>query len=125
MKHGATKWSLLAMALACAGHAHAATDDLYGTTEPFASEAIYFVLTDRFVNGDPSNDHLITVQWRDQPLNRPEHKLLGVMFETVPVDGDLVITNILFQMNVVERHFPEIKEMPGLFPFFMAENSSP
>jgi cyclomaltodextrin glucanotransferase len=29
----------------------------YGTTEPFASEAIYFVVTDRFVNGDPGNDH--------------------------------------------------------------------
>jgi len=30
--------------------------DYYGTTEPFASEAVYFVLTDRFVNGDPAND---------------------------------------------------------------------
>ena len=29
----------------------------FGTTEPFASEAIYFVVTDRFVNGDPGNDH--------------------------------------------------------------------
>ena len=29
---------------------------VYGTTEPFASEAIYFVVTDRFVNGDPGND---------------------------------------------------------------------
>lgn len=29
----------------------------YGTLEPFASEAIYFVMTDRFVNGDPSNDY--------------------------------------------------------------------
>ena len=28
-----------------------------GTTEPFAAHAVYFVLTDRFVNGDPSNDH--------------------------------------------------------------------
>ena len=28
----------------------------YGTTEAFASEAIYFVMTDRFVNGDPGND---------------------------------------------------------------------
>ena len=28
-----------------------------GTTEPFASDAVYFVVTDRFVNGDPSNDH--------------------------------------------------------------------
>jgi len=31
--------------------------DYYGTLEPFASEAVYFVLTDRFVNGDRSNDY--------------------------------------------------------------------
>src|SRR6266404_7929875 len=35
----------------------ASSDVFYGTTEPFASEAIYFVVTDRFVNGDPGNDH--------------------------------------------------------------------
>ena len=37
----------------------AATDaaDYYGTLEPFASDAVYFVLTDRFVDGDPANDH--------------------------------------------------------------------
>ncbi len=29
----------------------------YGTLEPFASEAIYFLLLDRFVDGDPSNNH--------------------------------------------------------------------
>ena len=28
-----------------------------GTTEPFAEHAVYFVLTDRFANGDPGNDH--------------------------------------------------------------------
>ena len=27
-----------------------------GTDEPFAANAVYFVVTDRFVNGDPSND---------------------------------------------------------------------
>ncbi len=37
--------------------ADAAADRFIGTTEPFASEAVYFVVTDRFVNGDPSNDH--------------------------------------------------------------------
>ncbi len=31
--------------------------EIYGTSEPFASESIYFVVTDRFVNGDTSNDH--------------------------------------------------------------------
>ncbi|GGW88174.1 alpha-amylase family glycosyl hydrolase [Alteromonas halophila] len=29
----------------------------FGTREPFASEAVYFVMTDRFVDGDPSNNH--------------------------------------------------------------------
>jgi cyclomaltodextrin glucanotransferase len=33
-----------------------AATSYYGTLEPFASEAIYFVVTDRFVNGDPGND---------------------------------------------------------------------
>ncbi len=31
--------------------------DFYGTLEPFASEAVYFLLTDRFVDGDPGNNH--------------------------------------------------------------------
>ncbi len=31
--------------------------DLYGTLEPFASEAVYFIVTDRFVDGDPSNNY--------------------------------------------------------------------
>ncbi|MEZ0469658.1 alpha-amylase family glycosyl hydrolase [Luteimonas salinilitoris] len=37
----------------------------YGTTEPFAENAVYFVVTDRFVNGDPSNDQ------RDQGRPHP------------------------------------------------------
>ncbi len=37
-------------------HAQTTAEEYYGTTEPFASEAVYFVLTDRFVNGDPDND---------------------------------------------------------------------
>ena len=52
--------TLLASALlgACANTTRPQTADaFYGTLEPFASEAIYFVMTDRFVNGDPSNDH--------------------------------------------------------------------
>jgi cyclomaltodextrin glucanotransferase len=31
-------------------------NEFYGTTEPFAEEAIYFVLTDRFVDGDGGNN---------------------------------------------------------------------
>lgn len=31
--------------------------DYYGTLEPFASEAVYFLLTDRFVDGDPANNY--------------------------------------------------------------------
>lgn len=30
----------------------------YGTLEPFAAEAVYFVVTDRFVDGDVANNHV-------------------------------------------------------------------
>lgn len=33
-----------------------AQNEYYGTLEPFASRAVYFLMTDRFVNGDKSND---------------------------------------------------------------------
>jgi glycosidase len=48
---------LIAMMLSC-GLAQAAITkaEFVGTDAPFASNAIYFVMTDRFVNGDPSND---------------------------------------------------------------------
>ena len=33
------------------------TTNIYGTTNDYAKEAIYFLMTDRFVDGDPSNNH--------------------------------------------------------------------
>ena len=35
----------------------ASTEDYYGTLEPFASEAVYFIVTDRFVDGDSGNNY--------------------------------------------------------------------
>lgn len=43
-----------------------AAGDYIGTREPFAAHAVYFVLIDRFVNGDPDND------FRDQAAG-PNH----------------------------------------------------
>ena len=56
-----------------ASGAFSQSKDYYGTTEPFASEAVYQVLTDRFVDGDPNNNH------KDQGGTRPtwEGKLIG------------------------------------------------
>ncbi len=47
-----------ALLAGCAAPAtkEAARPDYFGTLEPFASEAVYFLLTDRFVDGDPSNN---------------------------------------------------------------------
>jgi cyclomaltodextrin glucanotransferase len=57
------RWLSTALCVALAGCASpqlrqppVASVDYYGTLEPFASDAVYFVMTDRFVNGDPSND---------------------------------------------------------------------
>ncbi|HEY8586338.1 MAG TPA: alpha-amylase family glycosyl hydrolase [Rhodanobacter sp.] len=48
--------ALLACAVAQATTPPPATTEFVGTDAPFAADAIYFVMTDRFVNGDPSND---------------------------------------------------------------------
>ncbi|WP_246189369.1 alpha-amylase family glycosyl hydrolase [Pseudoxanthomonas kalamensis] len=47
------------------------TEDIYGTTEPFAAKAIYFVVTDRFVNGDPSNDQRDQAKGAWHTFDRP------------------------------------------------------
>jgi glycosidase len=56
-----SRYSSLSLALSFALSATPALaverPDYVGTREPFASQAVYFVVTDRFVNGDPSNDH--------------------------------------------------------------------
>lgn len=52
--------SLITVALflaACSTESQHGNHHLIGTEEPFASEAIYFVLTDRFVDGDPTNNY--------------------------------------------------------------------
>lgn len=55
----------LAMMLADGLAQATTTPEFVSTDAPFASNAIYFVMTDRFVNGDPSNDQ------RDQGCARP------------------------------------------------------
>jgi cyclomaltodextrin glucanotransferase len=54
---GARAGWLAAALVGAQGAAAAPPDGYYGTAAPFASEAVYFVLTDRFVNGDSGNDH--------------------------------------------------------------------
>jgi N,N-dimethylformamidase beta subunit-like, C-terminal/PKD domain/HYDIN/CFA65/VesB-like, Ig-like domain/Cep192 domain 4 len=43
--------------------------------------------------GDSASCDLVTVQWRQAPVNLPENAFLGVMYVNDPVDGDIVITN--------------------------------
>ncbi|MBW4510554.1 MAG: hypothetical protein KME64_29165 [Scytonematopsis contorta HA4267-MV1] len=42
---------------------------------------------------NPDNDYLVTTQWRRKPVNLPEDALLGVMYETFDVMGDIVVEN--------------------------------
>jgi len=67
--------------------AQAETRSFYGTREPFVSNAVYFVVTDRFVNGDPANDH------RDQggeqiTFDRPLPECDGVQANVGYLGGD-------------------------------------
>jgi len=62
--------------------------EFYGTSHPFAQEALYFIMTDRFVDGDPTNNQL--QQGGDWPTF--DLPLLGENGETANVGylgGDL------------------------------------
>ncbi|MFK8014735.1 MAG: alpha-amylase family glycosyl hydrolase [Gammaproteobacteria bacterium] len=55
MKHVATVLGSILLG-ACVGHPEATT--YRGTAVPAASDAVYFVVTDRFVDGDPTNNQV-------------------------------------------------------------------
>ncbi|MEL6215379.1 MAG: alpha-amylase family glycosyl hydrolase [Pseudomonadota bacterium] len=57
--------------VACAAEQTLAPESFYGTLEPFASEAVYFVVTDRFVDGDESNNQLSQGEGKTTTFNRP------------------------------------------------------
>jgi hypothetical protein len=49
-------------------------------------------------DGDETNDSLLTVRWRSAPVNKPEARLIGIMFDNnfvfaPPSNRDIVITN--------------------------------
>jgi hypothetical protein len=49
------------------------------TLDPYATDS------------DPTNDYLITRLWRQNSLELPEDALIGVMYRTDPINGNLVI----------------------------------
>jgi hypothetical protein len=42
---------------------------------------------------DPRNDRQVTGRFRDRPTSRPEDRLVGVMYISDPVDGDMIVDN--------------------------------
>ena len=58
---------------ACAAPVRDVAESFHGTLEPFASEAVYFVVTDRFVDGDPANNHVDQGEGDTATFDRPIH----------------------------------------------------
>ena len=59
----------------------AGDQQFYGTDEPFAAEAVYFLLTDRFVDGDPANNHTDQggeLHSFDRPLHGPDGRQANI-----------------------------------------------
>jgi hypothetical protein len=44
-----------------------------------------------YLSGDPTLMQYTTVQWRQPPVNLPEDAVIGVMYYTNPVHGDIVV----------------------------------
>ncbi|HZQ32515.1 MAG TPA: N,N-dimethylformamidase beta subunit family domain-containing protein [Mycobacterium sp.] len=44
-------------------------------------------------DGDPSHRHLVTTQFRQSPVSRPEEQMKGSQYIVDPVDGDMVVAD--------------------------------
>ncbi|HEV2207408.1 MAG TPA: choice-of-anchor D domain-containing protein [Verrucomicrobiae bacterium] len=54
----------------------------------------YAACTGTGVPLDTTKCPLVTVQWRQPPVNMPENAFVGVMFQDSPVDGDIVVPDV-------------------------------
>ncbi|MCG7654286.1 alpha-amylase family glycosyl hydrolase [Alteromonas sp. Cnat2-8] len=89
---------------------------IVGTTTPFASEAVYFVVTDRFVDGDPSNNH--EEQGGDHPtwqlpLEGPEGKKAYVGYMGGDLQGILNNADYIKEMGFTAVWMTPVHDNPG------------
>jgi hypothetical protein len=78
-----------------------------------------------YTDGIPDHQHLVTVRFRDPPVNRPENTLIGVMYveNTVNSFGDIVVadaSSYVFQNTGLQNgdHLYQVMgyEVDNLFP---------
>ncbi|MGH7233039.1 MAG: N,N-dimethylformamidase beta subunit family domain-containing protein [Nitrospiraceae bacterium] len=65
------------------------------TAQPYRTMVAYKTVEDDpyAIDDDPGNDQRVTTRWREAPVNLPEESFIGVMYESDPVDADVIITD--------------------------------
>ena len=88
---------------------------IVGTSTPFASEAVYFVVTDRFVDGDPSNNHVDQggeyPTWQ-LPLEGPEGKKAYVGYMGGDLQGILNNADYIKEMGFTAVWMTPVHDNP-------------
>ncbi|GAA5186361.1 alpha-amylase family glycosyl hydrolase [Ferrimonas gelatinilytica] len=83
-----------------------------GTEHPFASEAVYFVVTDRFVDGDPGNNYPEESGW-DRPLRWENGDTANVGYLGGDWQGILNNTDYIREMGFTSVWITPIVENPS------------
>ena len=117
-----TSTALITIGLLCITTVHASDNTFYGTQEPFASEAVYFALTDRFVDGDPSNNqrlqgnHYDQGKWTtfDRPLPGPNGQEANVGYLGGDFKGLLNNADYIIDMGFTSLWITPIWDNPDL-----------
>ncbi len=95
----------------------AAAEEFYGTDNRFASEAVYFLLTDRFVDGDPSNNQVDqgkpAFKTFDRHLPGPDGKHDNIGYQGGDFKGVLDNADYIAEMGFTSVWTTPIIDNPG------------
>ena len=107
--------SLIFSALFTVSSISSAVEEFYGTREPFAEEAIYFAMTDRFVDGDPGNNHEDQggeFPTFDQKLIGPEGQEANVGYQGGDLKGVLDSADYLWDLGFTAVWLTPVMDNP-------------
>ncbi|MBF2066991.1 MAG: hypothetical protein IGS39_21630 [Calothrix sp. C42_A2020_038] len=83
-----------------------------------------FALDPYMRDRNSNNDYLVTTRWRQQPINRPEDALIGVMYDTFQVNADILVPNTAPEWFLADTQLSRTAKQASSLLAFLSPNQT-